>query len=330
MNRRLSIVVGLVAVGSLGVSLSSCNAPSCGPGTVQQQQKDGQLKCVPADIQAQTTPCDVDGGNVVIVGGHCVSAVQCDPGSTMNINGVCVGTGGGPVGCRAPAPGKACVSGTIFNFKDSQKNAVTPLHVELFDPITLLSGGQAIASTDLATDGTGYVFQDFTPPGLGLIVILTGRTNATMTATATGAQGIAGGNQYHVDAYAVKKADSDAWGFDIATGGGYIAKFYKDAKPAPTLLIANETMPTAGVTLTKDGAPAAGAKYFNDTLTAIDNALTATGPSGVAIVASPIAMGGMFPVFSGTGPTAMPITWEMLPGGSAPSLVFVTRFHPNM
>jgi hypothetical protein len=39
MNRRLSsIAIGLVAAGSLAASLSSCNAPSCGQGTVQMQQ----------------------------------------------------------------------------------------------------------------------------------------------------------------------------------------------------------------------------------------------------------------------------------------------------
>lgn len=330
MNRRLSILVALVAVSSLGLSLASCNAPSCGPGTVQKQQSDGTLKCVSADEVVAETPCETDGGTVVIVGGQCVAAVQCDPASTVLINGVCVGTGGGAATCRTPAPGKACVFGDIHNFTDDKKNAITPLHVDLFDPITLLAGGGPIASTVLSSDGGSYVFQDFTPPALGLIVILTGRTDANMVATATGDQGITGGNQYRLDAYAVKMADAAGWGFDIATGGGYIAKYYKDAKPAQNLLIANETMPLAGVTLTKNGAPDPGTKYFNATLTAIDNALTVTGTSGVAIVPSPIPNGGMFPVFSGTGPSAMPITWEMLPGGSAPGLVFVTRFHPNM
>jgi hypothetical protein len=333
MNRRLvSILVAVCAAGSLGVSLTSCNAPSCGPGTTQKQQSDGTLKCVPVDSPEQVTPCDVDAGNVVIVGGKCVSAVQCDPGTTMNVNGICVGTGGGggPM-CGAIMPGKACVQGTIFDFTSNAKNTVSPLHVDLYDPITLLSGGAPLASTDLATDGGAYAFQNFTPPGLGLIVILTGRTNTTtMVATATGAQGISGGNKYTVDAYSLKQSDAAGWGFDITTGGGYIAKFYKDPKPAANLLINNETMKVAGVTLTKDGPPAAGAKYFNDTLTAIDPALTVTGTSGVAIVASPIPTGGMFPVFSGTGPTAAPITWEQLPGGSAAGLVFVTRFHPNM
>jgi hypothetical protein len=332
MNRRLSIVIAVVAAGSLGLSLTSCNAPGCGPGTVQQQQKDGTLKCVQADQPEPLTQCDVDAGNVVIVGGKCVSAIQCDPATTTNENGVCVGHGG-TAGCRAPASGKACVAGTIYDFKTNAKNTVAPLHVELFDALQLLQGGAPIVSTDLATDGGSYVFQDFTPPNFGIIVVMTGRTNATMTAAGTGAQNVSAGNQYVVDLYAIKKADSDAWGggFNVATGGAYIAKFYSNMKPDPKILLATQdTTPVAGVTLTKDSAPAAGAQYFNDTLSAIDTNLMATGASGVAIVASPIPMGGSFPNFSGTGPTAMPITWETLPGGSAPGVVIITRFHPNM
>ena len=115
-------------------------------------------------------------------------------------------------------------------------------------------------------------------------------------------QGIASGNQYKLDTYSIPKADSDQWGFDITTGGAHIAKFYNDPKPLPTNIIANETMPVAGVTLLKDGMTAAGAGYFNDTLTAVDGALTATGASGTAIVSSPLTGGGSFPTFSGIGP----------------------------
>lgn len=328
MNRRLSIVLGLAAAASLGVSLSSCNEPSCGPGTVQQQQKDGTLKCVPVDVQAPLTPCDTDGGNVVIVGGKCVSAVQCDPGTTMNVNGICVGTGGGgPVTCRTPATGKACVYGNILNFTDNMKNTV-PVRLELYDAVGLLQGGGLLASFD-SSDGSSYVFQDFSPPPLGTIVVMTKTgAGAAMTNAGTGAVNVTGNNQYRVDAYAVKKADSDGWGFDITTGGAQIAKYYKDPKPAPNQLVANETMPASGVTMIKDGSPAAGAKYFNATLTAIDPTLTtATGTSGVAIVASPIAMGGSFPTFSGSGGGISP--WETLNGGSAPGIVIITRFHPG-
>ncbi|MCU1282294.1 MAG: hypothetical protein JWM53_5840, partial [bacterium] len=274
MNRSMSIVIAVVAAGSLGVSLSSCNQPSCGMGTVQQQQSDGTLKCIPADTVAAETPCDVDAGMVKIVGGQCVPAVVCDPNSTTTSNGTCFGTGGGKPKCRQPAPGTSCIYGDILNFTDNAPSAAANLHVDLYDPIALLQQKPPIASVVLSGDTSGYVFQDFPPPSLGLIVVVTGRGDATNSLAATGARGLSssGGDQYRVDAYAVKKSDTDAWaasGFDISAGGGVVAKFYKDAKPAANLLIANETMKAAGVTLTKDGADP-GAKYFNDTLTAID------------------------------------------------------------
>ncbi|MGZ3405130.1 MAG: hypothetical protein ACXVAN_01715, partial [Polyangia bacterium] len=303
----------------------SCNNASCGQGTVQKQQANGELKCVPVDQQEAGIACDLDGGNVVIVGGKCVSAIQCDPGTTMNVNGICVGTGGGAPTCGTPATGKACVFGDIYDFTTNKKNA-TPVHVELYDAVGLLTGGGLIAMTD-SSDGSSYIFKDFVPPAFGTIVVMTGRTMATMTMAGTGAQNVTPNNQYRVDAYALKQVDSAAWGFDITAGGAQVAKYYKDAKPAPNQLINNESMPAMGVTMIKDGAPAAGAKYFNDTLTAVDNALTATGASGTALVASPIPMGGMFPTFSGSGGGVSP--WETLNGGSAPGVVIITRFHPG-
>ena len=329
MNRRLSIVLGLFAAASFGVSLSSCNEPSCGPGTVQQQQKDGTLKCVQSDYPAPLTPCDVDAGNVVIAGGKCVSAISCDPATAVVINGVCTGTGGAPMGCRMPATGKACVDGTIYNFKDNTKNTV-PVTVDLFDATQLLQGKGPIMTVD-STDGSTFVFQDFSPPPLGTIVIMT-RTataggSATMTPAGTGGQMISGNTQYHIDAYAVPKADSDKWGFDLTAGGAQIARYFSDPKPtSPTSVRNNEKTPVAGVTMIKDGANAM-AKYFDPTLTMIDGALTTTSTSGTAIVASPIPTGGTFPTFSGMGGGISP--WESLPGGSAMGVVIITRFHPG-
>ena len=326
MKRSLWILVAVVGAGSLGISLSSCNNVACGPGTVQMQQKDGTLKCVPVSQQEMATPCDVDAGNVVIVGGKCVSAIQCDPGTTMDINGICVGKGGGPVGCSTPSPGNSCVFGDIFNFTDGAKNAVTPIHVALYDPQVLLSMGAAIAETDLTSDGSSYAFQNFKAPQLGLIVILTSSptgTTMSLVAAATGDQGV-GAGIYHVDAYAVKAADVAGWNFDVATAGAVIGKFYNDPKPPSNLLVANEKNPVAGVVMTKDGA-SAGVQYFNAGLTAVDNTLTSTSTSGAAIVAAPVTGG--FPTFTGMGGG---ITWEMLPGGSAAGLVLITRFHPSM
>jgi hypothetical protein len=327
MNRRLSIAFALVAAGSLGVSLTSCNTPSCGPGTVQQQQKDGQLKCVPVDVQETGIPCDVDAGNVVIVGGKCVSAVQCDPGTTVDVNGVCVGTGG-TAKCSTPTAGKACIDGAILNFKTNAKGA-DPIDVLLFDPVTLLSGGAPL--TSCTSDGANYVCQNFTPPGLGLVAIVTGGKTAGFVPAGSAGQGISA-SKYTIDTYEVKKSDADAWGFDYTTGGAFIAKFYSDPKPTGSIIQASaDTHAVSGVTLTKDGAAAAGAKYFDDTLTTVSGTMTTTGASGVAIVASPIPTGGNFPIFSGMGgmnPGGMPITWEQLPGGSTMGFVLILRFHP--
>jgi len=292
MNRRLSTLIVLVAAASLGSTLASCNTPSCGPGTVQQQQKNGELKCVPVDVPDALTPCDTDGGNAVIVGGKCVSAISCDPATTTNENGVCVGTGGTPVPmCKTPAPGKICVFGVINDFKTGLPNDVTPLHVEVYDAFGLLNGQAPLGMTDLTTSGGGYVFQDISPPQFGIIVVLTGKTNTMMTQAGTGAQNVSSDQSYRVDAYALKKSDSDKWGFDITTGGAYVGKFYKDPKPTqPNILIANETMPASGVTMLKDTS-STGVQYFDDTLTTVSSTLTATGASGVGIVAAPASIG---------------------------------------
>jgi hypothetical protein len=332
MARRLLILISSFAVAaSVGFTLSSCNAPSCGAGTTQVQHSDGKITCEPVAAYAGDTHCDVDAGNVKIVGGQCVSAIQCDPGSTVDINGVCVGTGGGAK-CGTVAAGKACVAGRILNFKDNTQAASGQLHVQLYDPVTLLNGGPPIDKQDVDAS-VGYVFQNFTPPTLGLVVILTG-DGVTTVATGTGGQQVGAGNSYKIDAYTILKADADKWGFDYSTGGAYIAEYFMDAKPPVTNLTQTETMPLTGVQMLKDGAVATGQKFFNAGRTGVDGTLTATGTSGTAIVASPIAMGGTFPQFGGMGGGVT--TWETLPGGSAgmtattPPIVIITRFHPNM
>jgi hypothetical protein len=324
MCRTLSILIVFVAVGSLGALLSACVGAHCGRGTVQRQRSNGTLECVAAD-DSELAPCEVDGGTGVIVGGVC--GPLCDPVSTIEVDGVCVPKVTEPQTCRKPSPGHACVMGSIYDFKTNQRSMV-PIHVELYDPFTLLRGGSPIAAYD-SLDGSRYTFQDFIAPAFGFIVVTTGRTTPNMTIAGAGAQGIGNGNIYVLDAYALPTADADAWGFDLSMGA-QVAKFYRDPRPSPNYIVANETMPVAGVTLMKDGAPAAGAAYFNDTLTAVDPTLTATGPSGAALVASPIPSSSTPPTFSGMGPTAAPITWEQLSGGSAAGLVLITRFHPNM
>jgi hypothetical protein len=321
MNRWL-LIVATVAAAAAG-----CNNPTCGAGTKQVQNKDGTIQCMPADALPDSIPCDVDGG-ASIVGGHCISAISCGP-NTMLVNGQCVGTGGGGgvPPCPAPAAGTFCVNGALVNFLDSMPSTDS-VDVAVFDPVTLLQGGAPI---DHGVFTGGFVLNNLAPPTLGLLAVVVGDVDGNRMDTifincGVGDQGIQAGNKYRVDAYVLKKTVADAWGFDYTTNGSYVAKYYSSAKPSQNdLEVANDktTDLVTGVVLVKDGAMnPAGTKYFNATLTAIDNALNATGASGAAEVPAPVS--GSFPNFSGSGGG---ITWETQPGGSAKGLVFVTRFH---
>lgn len=325
MNRWLSVIVAVAAS-----ALAGCNPPKCGPGTAQRQNKNGTVDCVPADVmQGAGIPCDADGG-ATVQGGFCVSAITCGEGTTL-MNGKCVSTGGGPTGCSTPAPGKACVTGSLIDLVTNVKSTAT-VSVALVDPLTFLSGGGAIATQNVA--GTGaYKFQDFTPPQLGLIAIIVSDPGTSGTpmyyTTATGDQQITGNTIYTVDAYVLEKSVVDGWKaqFDVDTLGGYLAKFYNDPKPLNTNLTATETHPVGGVQLTQDTNVVAAAKYFGTSLTTIDGAATSTNPMTGAVIAPAPDTSGGFPNFSGMGGS---ITWETQPGASKPGVVFITRFHPNM
>src|SRR5581483_8918297 len=104
MTRSLFAVFVLGAVAVAVPLIEACNNPVCGAGTKQRQRADGTLACELAEQPDVLALCDVDAGTAVIVGGKCVSVVECDPKTTMvgvlpNGNQVCVGTGGGPGTC---------------------------------------------------------------------------------------------------------------------------------------------------------------------------------------------------------------------------------------
>jgi hypothetical protein len=329
MKRFSSLVVVLVGL----AALSACNTPVCGAGTQQEQQPDGSLQCVPVAGLPSSVNCDVDGG-ATIVGGQCVSAITCGPNTTLNpATNQCeaaAGSGGGVPPCSTPKAGNACINGALLNFLDSTPSTAT-VHVSVYNPIDLLSGGLPLDKGDFSG---GYIFPNIPAPSLGLIAVVVGDANGSNTTfvnCATGDQMVANGNKYHVDAYVLPRSVTDGWkssaGFDIAVGGAYIAKFYSDTKGTPASQVDNEKNPVAGVQLTENSAVPPGVKYFDTSLTSISSTLTATSSIGAAILAAPVS--GSFPTFSGTGPTSAPITWEANPGGSAPGLVFVTRFHPN-
>ncbi|HXU69202.1 MAG TPA: hypothetical protein VN947_07720 [Polyangia bacterium] len=329
---RLGSAAAAVVLAAAGALCPACNTPSCGPGTKQVQQANGSLRCLPADGLPSTIDCDAEAG-AVIVGGRCVSNVTCGPNTALDpASGQCLATGGGGdvPACSTPMPGRACINGALLGFLDSMPFAGM-VHVAIYDPLTLLSGGGPLDSGDFM--GGGYLFPNVPAPGLGLVAVVVGDAdgkNTTYVNCATGDQMVSNGNAYRIDGYVMPRAVADGWnadGFDIAAGGAYVAKFYSDAKEPATSQIANEKSPVAGVTLYQDGAPAAGVRYFDPALADISASATATTSVGAAIVAAPVS--GSFPTFTGNGPTSMPITWEADPGGSAPGVVFVTRFHPN-
>lgn len=323
-----SFAVAATAAAALAVAPAGCSSLSCGKGTTPSQQPDGTIACFPVDEPATGIDCDVDGG-ATIVGGHCVSGIRCGAGTTL-VNGQCIATGnGGGFVCATPSPGKACVSGALVDFLDNSPSTEM-VHVALVDPSSYLMGGPPLAQLD--TSG-GYVFQDFTPPTLGLIAIIVtnpaGQTS--FTTTGTGDQGVVAGVSYIVDGYVLHKSVSDGWkpAIDVDATGAFVAKFYRDAKPANTTVQVKETMPVAGVQITQNGGVVGSAKYFDTSLTTLSTTATATTAIGAAIIPAPDLSAGV-PTFSGQGPSSMPITWEQLPGGSLKGAVFVDRFHPSM
>lgn len=345
MSRWLSLVAG-AAVAALFVS--GCNSPKCGPGTKQVQVSGGGIQCQPVDFQASGIVCDADAG-ATIVGDKCVSSVTCGANTKLT-NGVCVGTGGGGDGgfapaCAAPATGKICVSGAIRDFLTNNVSTSAKIHVALYNPLDFIQGRPAIASTDVDSGVGGYVFQDVTPPGLGLIAVVAGDADlengsggagVTFVSAASGAQNVAAGNIYVVDVYALLRSTVNGWansGTDWYTSGGYVSKFYSDAKPDPTMLSATETHPVSGVSVSEPsgtGNPVdMSSLYFSTDLSTINKSLTATTAVGAAISPPPA---GNITTFSGSGGvdgSGNPITWETQSGGSAAHIIFISRFHPN-
>ena len=349
MSRWLSLVAGAAVAATF---VSGCNNPTCGPGTKQMQVSGGSIQCQPVDIPSQGIACDADAG-AVIVGDKCVGAITCGADSVL-MNGQCIGTGGGggdggvtdPPPCAKPATGRICVNGLV---RDFASNAVftQPIHVALYNPLTYIQHGAAIAHTDVPAGAGGYVFQDVIPPGLGLIAVVAGDADlempnaagATYISAASGAQNVSAGNIYRVDIYALTRVTLTGWGntapggTDWYTSGGYIAKFYSDTKPDPTNLAATEMNPVSGVSVSTPSGSTnpvdTSSVYFGADLNTIAVGATSTSAIGAAITPPPA---GNITTFSGSGGvdgSGNPITWETQSGGSAAHIIFISRFHPN-
>lgn len=308
---------------SLLFVIAGCNDLICGPGTKQVQGLDGASQCVPADGLPSSIECDAASG-AVIVGGKCVAAnPKCGPNTTLDPKTEqCIGTGEsqGPT-CGPPGQGKVCIAGRLRHAVDGAELPAGESWVAVYDATnsTLL--------TETTSTGT-FTFEDLSATS-EYFLLVAGSQNGSPNVPAGVLVPIVAGQAYRVDAYVLPRSVVDGWttqtGTDYFAAGAYIARFYADPKPTdPNDHTLYEKQKVEGVTLTQDGSPAAGVRYFTDSLLTLGQD-TATGAEGAAIVSFEGAA-----IMSGMGGMAqgMPISWESKVGASAPNMLLFGRFHP--
>ena len=248
MNRWLSILVAFVAAGSLGVSLPSCNEPSLRPrhGAACSRRTARSSACPStrrrrSRLRRRRRPSSSSAASAsrrsVRPEHHAERQRRVRRHRRRR---------GSVPPCRTPSAGQRLRQRRAPNFVDNMANALAPIHVASTTRSTLLSRRRAARRARLHRGGS-YVFQNFPPPGLGLIVVVVGDADGDqhLTSTATGdADRLRRQQRTASTPTSCRSAVSDGWSFDIdSTGGAYIAKFYSDAEPAPNLLVANEKHP---------------------------------------------------------------------------------------
>ena len=312
-----------------------CAPVECGPGQKRVQQPSGVVVCLAAE---SAVVCDADAG-AVVVGGNCVSQIQCGPNTRLDpVSHLCVGTGsddGGVPDCPTPAVGKICVAGSVLRLpEDAPLAAGETVHVALYDPLVFLTSDNPPVLAESDSSGT-FLFPDVTPPGTGLLALAVrdaaGSTLPPLQLTGTGAKVVAG-QRYRLDGYATPKSLVASWsataGVDLDASGAYLMKFYSDLPVAATDFSASEKNPVAGVVPLENGTAigASSVHYFGSSLSALDGALQATSSSGSLIIPKG---GALIANYSGQGGTfmGMPLSWETHPGGTVAHGLFIERLH---
>jgi hypothetical protein len=195
---------------------------------------------------------------------------------------------------------------------------------------------------ELDTDTGTYIFNSVAAPALPLMAIAAGDSDiavkganagAHFVETGAGAQNVSGGTSYRIDIFALKRTVVDGWssqsGINWYANGGYLARFYSDAKPADNNLAFTEMSPVPGVQLLLGSmaqVPPA-ARYFSTDLKTLDATATSTSAVGAVLAPPPPAAQNHTGTFTGMGGG---ISWESETGGSTNHVIFVARFHPNM
>jgi hypothetical protein len=334
MNRWLWMLL------PLSLASVSCTAPVCGPGTKQVQKPNGDLECRPVDAPASSITCDESQG-AHIVGGVCVG--KCGPNTKLDpMTGECVGIGGGmttahvPDPCPTPAGGTICINGVVRHLLDNSFLASGEMvRVAVYEPNAFLNNPALPPKMEVETDDT-YTFKDIPPAAftLGTIALavtdVKEATTQVLQITGTGSIVVAG-KSYQIDTYATPRDAVLGWasmsnGVNYDMLGAYVMKFYGDPMPPEDKLTATETMPISGVMPLQGVSTPTTARYFGTALSMLDLTATATTAVGAAVlpgvgdIKNYSGMGGML--------NGAPIKWETHPGGTAPHVVFVDRFHP--
>ena len=244
--------------------------------------------------------------------------------------------------CPAPSAGNICINGLIKHLLDNTTLAAGETRrIALFEPLSFLTSPAPMplltADNQLAVQDTddGFVFANLKTPASNLVAIAVYDTSVELSgipnAHKTGVGGqVFAGQVYRIDAFTSDKSMVTAWsgqsnGVDYATQGAYVLRYFAEPVGRPTEYIQNNVMPVASVVVQKGTATPPQTRYFSSSLATIDPALTATSTTGAALlpaiglVANYTGSGGMF--------DNLPIKWNTLPGGTAPNVVFVTKFN---
>jgi hypothetical protein len=317
---------------------ASCNPVKCGPGLKQVQEKDGSLLCVPVDAPAQETACDVDGGNVIIVAGKCVSKISCDPATTQfdPATNQCVGIGTvtGCAPCGNPASNKICVSGKIWDFVSNTELApgARNVRVSVWDPFAFLADSNAPPLGEIAaTDKGCYTIDNLDVPAAGLIAVgvqdPAGTASPSLALAGVGLP-VTAGKSFKLDAFVVERSTVAGWeqqtGLSYANGA-YVALYVNSPVETGTTVENPTTGFTAGVKVLENGVTPASTRYFGANRSTIDPTAMQTSSVGGGIVA---VTRGAIRTYSGMGGTCGSGTckWEARPGGSTTGVIFFNRF----
>jgi hypothetical protein len=330
------LALALVAAASI---LPGCTPLRCGPGTKQVQQADGSLRCELADQPAQSIRCDADAGLVEIIGGECVSRVQCDPATTVYdpATQTCKGTSVAPptCSCGTPAAGKTCLSGALFDFVSNQAIArgSRTLRVAAFEPTGFLSNPAAAVPLGEQTTSDGcFVLDNLAVPPTGLIAVgvaePTGTSPPTLALAGVGAL-VQGGRAYSIDAFILPLSVVTGWsaaaGTNLLSTGAYVALFSSTPVPEATTIRNESTGFTAGVTLRALNTPTLKSFYLGASRDVLDPLAVSTSALGAAVALPPPTID----FFTGQGGSCGggACVWEKHPGASAPGVFFFDRFH---